>query len=116
MDSNHKKMLSMVSSLSKNYQKVLDMSLIAEEYYTNLMREAGPTVIGLWEVDIRKAEEFWADDRPAMDIYATKLEKPTLLVLAPLDPSGSALENDVCTYCQIQTVNKQKYLSWSQLH
>ena len=58
MDSNHKKMLSMVSSLSKNYQKALDMLLIAEEYYTDLMREAGLTVIGLWEVDIRKAEEF----------------------------------------------------------
>ena len=56
-DSNHKKMLSMVPSLSKNYQKALDMLLIAEEYYANLMREAGPTATGLWEVDIRRAEE-----------------------------------------------------------
>ena len=56
-DSNHKKMLGMVPSLSKNYQKALDMLLIAEEYYANLTREAGLTVTGLWEVDIRKAEE-----------------------------------------------------------
>ena len=69
------------------------MLLIAEEYYANLMREAGPTATGLWEVDIRRAEECQVDDRPAMDIYATKLEKPTLPVPAPLDPSGSALEN-----------------------
>ena len=69
------------------------MSQIAEEYYDNLTREAGPTATGLWEVDIRRAEECRVDDRPAMDIYATKLEKPTLPVPAPLDPSGSALEN-----------------------
>ena len=69
------------------------MSQIAEEYYDNLTREAGLTATGLWEVDIRSAEECRVDDRPAMDNYATKLEKPTLPVPAPLDPSGSALEN-----------------------
>jgi hypothetical protein len=92
-DSNHKKMLGMVSSLSKNYQKAVDMSLIAEEYYANLTREAGPTAIGLWEVDICRAESCRIDDRSAMDIYATKFEEPTVPVSAPLDPSGSALEN-----------------------
>ena len=92
-DSNHKKMLGMVSSLSKNYQKAVDMSLIAEEYYANLTREAGPTAVGLWEVDITKVEKCRMDDRPAMDIYATNLEKPTVPVPAPLDPSGSALED-----------------------
>ena len=69
------------------------MLLIAEEYYANLTREAGPTATGLWEVDIRRAEECRVEDRPAMDIYATKLEMPTLSVPAPLDSSGLALEN-----------------------
>ena len=52
----------MVSSLSKNYQKAVIMSLIAEEYYAYLMREARLTAIGLWEVNISRAEMCQIDD------------------------------------------------------
>lgn len=91
-DSNHKKMLGMVSSLSKNYHKATDMSQLAQEYYDNLTNQAGPVAIRLWEADVLEAEADRLDNRPAMDIYATKLEALIAPVSTPLEPTDSALD------------------------
>lgn len=91
-DSNHKKMLGMVSSLCTNHRKASDMSIIAQEYYDNLTHQAGPTAVDLWEMDIRQAESARCNNRSAMDIYATNLDRPKTHVGSQLDPSGSALE------------------------
>ena len=91
-DSNHKKMLSMVSSLCKNHQKAINMSQLAQEYYDSLTLQAGPVAVECWEADIHEVEEGRLDNCPAMDIYGTNLEKPTSPVCAPLDPSSSSLD------------------------
>jgi hypothetical protein len=91
-DSNHKKMLGMVSSLCTNHQKASDMSIIAQEYYDNLTHQAGPTAVDRWEMDIRKAESTRCNNRSAMDIYSTNLERPKTPIASQLNPSSSALD------------------------
>jgi hypothetical protein len=92
-DSNHKKMLGIVSSICKNHQKALDMSQVAEEYYNNLTNQAGHIAVEVWEAEILKAEEERLNDRASMDIYAAKQEKQTVQVPPQLESSGSALDN-----------------------
>ena len=74
-DSNHKKMLGMVSNLCRNYRKALDMFEHAEEYYNNLTNQAGPVVTAKWRDDVEKAEASRRTDLKAMDIYAARLER-----------------------------------------
>lgn len=91
-DSNHKKMLGMVSSLYKNYQKAVDMSDHAQEYYTNLSSQAGPLAVAKWNGDVEDAESKRKDDRAAMDIYSAKIEPPAIPISATLDPASPALD------------------------
>jgi hypothetical protein len=91
-DSNHKKMLGMVSSLYQNYQKAVDMSDHAEEYYANLTTQAGTLAVEKWEADVKDAEGERKDNRSAMDIYSAKLDRPAIPPSAPLDPSSPALD------------------------
>jgi Kyakuja-Dileera-Zisupton transposase len=91
-DSNHKKMLGIVSSLCKSYQRAVDMSTHAQEYYNNLTFQAGPLAVGKWETDILEAESGRHENRPAMDIYGAQLERPTVIVSASIDPTSPALD------------------------
>jgi Kyakuja-Dileera-Zisupton transposase len=91
-DSNHKKMLGMVSSLCKNHLKAIEMSELAQEYYDNLTNQAGPIAVALWEAEVTDAEARRFDDRPAMDIYASKLERPVVEIPPQLEANGSALD------------------------
>jgi Kyakuja-Dileera-Zisupton transposase len=75
-DSNHKKMLGIVSVLSKNHRKAIDMVDQAQEYYDNLTSQAGPIPVAKWRSDIEEAERCRVDNRPVMDIYAAKVERP----------------------------------------
>lgn len=75
-DSNHKKMLGMVSHLCKNYLKAIDMMEHAQEYFDNLTQQAGPIAVAKWNVDIEAAEGCRSHNLPAMDIYAAKVVRP----------------------------------------
>jgi Kyakuja-Dileera-Zisupton transposase len=72
-DSNHKKMLGIVSSICKLNQKAIDMFEHAQEYYDNLTMGAGPTAVDKWKNDIETAEKKRQFDVKAMDMYAAKL-------------------------------------------
>jgi hypothetical protein len=87
-DSNHKKMLGIVSTLSKNHYKAVDMLEHAQEYYDNLTNQAGTLAVAKWNADIENAEAVRSHNRPAMDIYAAKIEKPIFQNCSQLDQSG----------------------------
>ena len=72
-DSNHKKMLGIVSSLCKSNSTAIDMSEHAQQYYNNLTLEAGSTAVEKWKNDIEEAESERQFDIKAMDIYAANL-------------------------------------------
>ena len=91
-DSNHKKMLGIVSSLCTNYKKAMDMSAHAQEYYDNLTNQAGPIAVGKWEADILEAESGRDVNRPAMDIYSAQIERPTVPISSSADPTSPALD------------------------
>lgn len=77
-DSNHKKSLGIVKSLSKLHQKALEMRNNAQTYYDNLTVQAGQLAVEKWTKDIEDAEERRESDVTAMDIYAAKLDiRPT---------------------------------------
>jgi len=76
-DSNHKKMLGIVTVLSKSHKKAVDMLEHAEEYYNKLSSGAGALAVEMWKAEIELAEESRSDNLPAMDIYAPKIERPT---------------------------------------
>ena len=91
-DSNHKKMLGIVSSLCKNHVKAVDMSEHAQVYYDRISIQAGPIAVGKWKFDIEAAEEIRMHDRSAMDIYAAKLDSPIVSDSNPINPASSASE------------------------
>jgi hypothetical protein len=88
-DSNHKKMLGMVSMLCKSNMTAVDMLEHAQSYYQNLTVEAGPIAVGKWKNDIEKAEEKRLFDIKAMDIYATRsdIDAPAYQPVATGTPS-----------------------------
>lgn len=73
-DSNHKKMLGIVSSLCKSNRAAVDMVEHAEIYFQNLSTEAGSTAVEKWKKDIEDTEIKRRTDVKAMDIYAAKLD------------------------------------------
>ena len=91
-DSNHKKMLGIVSTLCKSHHKAIDMLEHAEEYYNNLTKQAGPVATAKWKADIELAEACWSYNLPAMDTYSANLKLPIVQESAPLDQAGAALE------------------------
>jgi hypothetical protein len=104
-DSNHKKLLGIVSSLCKNHHKANDMVEHAQEYYDSLTRQAGPIPVAKWKADILAAEESRDHNLPAMDIYAAKVEKPT--VHMPPSTDSSATELDMWMSLALSVENKQ---------
>jgi hypothetical protein len=104
-DSNHKKMLGIVTSLCKNFQKASDMLQLAQEYYDNLTHQAGQVAVGQWEAEVLEAEDKRFDNRASMDIYASKLEKPTVQVPPQLETSGSRLDRWMSFALEVE--NKQ---------
>ena len=72
-DSNHKKMLGIISSLCKSNSTALDMSEHAQQYYNNLTLEAGSTAVEKWKSDIEEAKSERQFDIKAMDIYSANL-------------------------------------------
>ena len=68
-DSNHKKMLSMVSILYKGHQMATDMVESAKLYYKNLSNQAGLMAVVKWKANIEAAEACHHYDLAAMDIY-----------------------------------------------
>jgi hypothetical protein len=91
-DSNHKKMLGIVKALSRNYQKAVDMSATAREYYDKLTAQAGPTSVAKWELDIKKAENSRKNNLPAMDLYGAQLKEAVLQQSATSDEGTTPLQ------------------------
>jgi Kyakuja-Dileera-Zisupton transposase len=91
-DSNHKKMLGMVSTLCKNHVKAVNMCNLAYEYYEGVTNQAGPIAVSKWRMDIEAAEDIWQHDRSAMDIYAAKNPMPSSSDSVPVNNDGSALK------------------------
>jgi hypothetical protein len=94
-DSNHKKMLGIVSTLCKNNRTAVDMLDHAQSYYDNLTIQAGPLAVGKWRADIESAESSRLFDLASMDIYSAKLDQRQQpnLNSAPNDLASSALEH-----------------------
>lgn len=92
-DSNHKKMLGIVSVLSKNHRKAINMMDQAQEYYDNLTSQAGPIPVAKWRSDVEEAERNRVNDRPVMDIYAAKIARPVARESASLNYGDAALES-----------------------
>ena len=92
-DSNHKKMLGIVSSLCKGHRTAIDMLESAKVYYENLTIQAGGTAVAKWKADIEAAERSRSTDLASMDIYAAKLYQQQLAI-RPMSvaPAGSPLE------------------------
>ena len=74
-NSNHNKMLGIVSSLCKNHRKAADMLEHATEYFDNLTNQAGPLAVQKWTNDIEEAENARAYDLSKMDMYAANVER-----------------------------------------
>ena len=91
-DSNHKKMLGIVSSLCKSNTTAIDMFEHAQQYFNNLTAEAGTTAVNKWKDDIEAAERERHLNVKAMDIYAAKSNTDKQKNREPgTSPSGSAL-------------------------
>ena len=84
-DSNHKKMLSMVSTLCKGHQTATDMVESAKLYYENLSNQAGPMAVAKWKADIEAAEAQRHYDLAAMDIYQSNLDNYNLADNSPAE-------------------------------
>jgi hypothetical protein len=72
-DSNHKKSLGIITSLSKAHQTAVDMLEHAKTYHRNLSNEAGLQAVKKWKQDVKEAEKRRNEDITAMDVYAAKL-------------------------------------------
>lgn len=105
-DSNHKKMIGMVSGLRRSYRRSIDMLDHARTYYQNLTYEAGRTAIEKWTNDIERVESTRKEEIEgatvnrgvvSMDIYAAKLPGDTPVdqhtpPAIPSSPLGSWME------------------------
>ncbi|KAF8801026.1 hypothetical protein BYT27DRAFT_7227064 [Phlegmacium glaucopus] len=92
-DSNHKKMLGMVSTLCKSHRRAVDMLEHAQSYYKSLTIQGIPIAVDRWKQDIESAEWSRPFDITAMDIYAAKLESTPVYRHAASDTPGSALHH-----------------------
>lgn len=90
-DSNHKKSLSIITSLVKAHWIAIDMLEHAKIYYRNLSDEAGLQAIAKWKKIIEKVEERRSKDIGVMDVYAAKISTPQLAGRLPAaGPGGPA--------------------------
>src|SRR3981189_766087 len=71
-DSNHKKMLSMTSTLCSKYQEALEMSTQLGKHHAELTATFGQQVTEKWEDEVTSAESTRLADVRVMDMYATQ--------------------------------------------
>jgi hypothetical protein len=57
-DSNHKKTLSIITSLSMAHQTAVDMLEHAKTYHHNLSNKAKPQAMEKWKKDVEEAERI----------------------------------------------------------
>lgn len=74
-DSNHKKALSIISSVCRSHRTALDMCDHAQTYLQNLTEQAGPLAVGKWQQDIEEVEAQRKVDITQMDIYAADVSE-----------------------------------------
>lgn len=92
-DSNNKKMLGIVSSITHAHGKAASMVESAKLYFESLTNQSGPTAVAKWKADIEAAELNRSSDIAAMDIYAANLDDQRLVVTpSAIAPPGSALD------------------------
>lgn len=90
-DSNHKKLLGMVSSLCGKYQTAVDIEESARLYYGNLTTQAGTTAVAKWTHDIESAEKGRSLNLALMDIYSAKSDQlPSAIPQTSDRAAGSA--------------------------
>jgi hypothetical protein len=92
-DSNHKKTLGIIISLSKAHRTAVEMLDHAQTYHRNLSNEAGPHAVEKWKKDVEEAEKRRSQDITAMDVYAAKLSTSPLpgrvAAAGPGGPTGT---------------------------
>ena len=71
-DSNHKKMLSMTSTLCSKYQEALEMSTQLGKHHAELTATFGQQATEKWEDEVTSAESTRLADVRVMDMYATQ--------------------------------------------
>jgi hypothetical protein len=81
-DSNHKKSLGIINSLSKAHRTAVDMLEHAKTYHCNLSNKSRPQAVAKWKKDVEEAEKMRSEDITAMDVYAAKLS-PSAMVGRP---------------------------------
>ena len=92
-DSNHKKLLGIISNLCKCHRTAINMVESAQLYYENLTSQSGPMAIAKWTSNIEEAEASRSYNIEAMDIYAAKLDNHELVAQVPaVSTSGPALD------------------------
>ena len=89
-DSNHKKLLGIVSTLCKSNRLARDMVELAKTYYENLTTEADPNAVEKWKNEVESAEEMRVWDITVMDIYATRLDTARLASQVPASPEKNS--------------------------
>ncbi|KIJ06855.1 hypothetical protein PAXINDRAFT_19941 [Paxillus involutus ATCC 200175] len=75
LDSNRKKMLNIIQSLSRKYIQALQASEVAEEGYRNLTANANQSLITRWVVQAEEAQTRCFADVTAMDIFDVQLQR-----------------------------------------
>ena len=95
-DSNHKKLIGIVSHLCKCHWTAINIIESAQLYYDNLITQSGPKAIAKWMSEIEEAEAVMASQSyniEAMDIYAAKLDDHELVAgVLTVSTSGPALD------------------------
>ena len=101
-DSNHKKTLGIIISLSKAHRTAVDMLEHAQTYHRNLSNEAGPHAVEKWKKDVEEAEKKRSEDITAMDVYAAKLStSPLPGRVAAAGPSGPNSPNSTKEWMEL---------------
>lgn len=91
-DSNHKKMLGIVTTICKSYQRAIEMQDSSREYYDQLTNQAGPLAVGRWTFEIEMAEACRHENLSGMDIYAAIIEQPSVHDVPTPDEASTTLD------------------------
>ncbi|KAF8834188.1 hypothetical protein BDN67DRAFT_992716 [Paxillus ammoniavirescens] len=75
LDSNRKKMLNIVQSLSRKYIQAIQALEVAEEGYRNLTENADQSLITRWITQAQEAQSRCFADVTAMDIFDVQLQR-----------------------------------------
>ncbi|KAF8835133.1 hypothetical protein BDN67DRAFT_1015805 [Paxillus ammoniavirescens] len=96
LDSNRKKMLNIIQSLSRKYIQAIQALEVAEEGYRNLTETADQSLITQWIAQAQEAQSRCFADVTAMDIFdvqlqhaPTRVEMQLQLAEDPAQPSSA---------------------------